>query len=240
MPVLLLARGDQESKSLLRHAIEARYGLGPPAIETLMVQLKGRTRAKIGPVAAWVPVEATAYLKFPFSMRWNFTMRPAGVSLSSSEAAFDGAVCRMRHNHEPMTVVSDAQQVESSKARVWTAGAILLMPLAEHYVELSMGTERQLDATNTETRTTTRLTLHEDHTLDSTTTECFNPATGKRQNFSIQLSEGQEVVGDLMLPRKISVCWDNQPEYELTPVAVEINGAYNDALFRLESNEPPL
>ena len=36
MPVLLLARGDQDSKSLLRRAIEARYGLGPPAIETLM------------------------------------------------------------------------------------------------------------------------------------------------------------------------------------------------------------
>ena len=107
---------------------------------------------------------------------------------------------------------------------------------AEYYVELSMGDERFLNATNTDSRITTRLCLNEDHTLDSTATECLNPATGKRQNFSIQLSEGQEVVGDLMLPRKISVCWDSQPEFELAPVGVEINAAYSEALFRLESN----
>ncbi|MBI1259596.1 MAG: hypothetical protein GC204_19175 [Chloroflexi bacterium] len=236
MPVLLLARGDQDSKSLLRHAIEARYGLGPPAIETLMVQLKGRTRAKIGPVATWVPVEGTAYFRFPFSMRWNFTLRPAGVSLSSDEAAFDGAVCRTRHNHEAISVVSDAEQVVISQARVWTAGAILLMPLAEHYVELSIRGERQLDATHIDAHTTTCLTLNEDHTLESTATECINPSTGKLQNFSIQLSEGQEVIGELMLPRKISVCWDSQPELELSPVAVEINAAYSEALFRLENS----
>jgi hypothetical protein len=221
---------------MLRHAIEARYGLGPPAIETLKLQLKGRTRAKIGPVAAWVPLEGTAYFKFPFSIRWNFTMRPGGVALSSGEEAFDGEVCRKRHNREEITIVSDAEQVASAQARAWTAGAILLMPLAEYYVELSMSDERNLDATNRDLRVTTRLSLNEDHTLDSTATECLNPATGKRQNFSIQLSEGQEVVGDLMLPRKISVCWDSQPEFELAPVGVEINAAYSEALFRLESN----
>ncbi len=56
MPVLLLARGDQESKALLRRAIEARYGLGPPVLETLKLQLKGRARAKVGPVTTWVPL----------------------------------------------------------------------------------------------------------------------------------------------------------------------------------------
>lgn len=236
MPVLLLARGDQDSKMMLRHAIEARYGLGPPAIETLKLQLKGRARAKIGPVAAWVPIEGTAYFKFPSSIRWNFTMRPAGVSLSSGEEAFDGKVCRKRHNREAISEVSTAEQVASAQARVWTASAILLMPLTEYYVELSTAGERNLNATNTELRVTTRLSLNEDHTLDSTASECLNPATGKRQTFSIQLSEGQEVVGDLMLPRKISVCWDRQPEFELAPVGVEINAAYNEALFRLESN----
>ncbi len=236
MPVLLLARGDQDSRSLLRRAIEARYGLGPPTIETLKIQLKGRIRAKIGPVATWVPLEGTAYFKFPFSLRWNFTMRPAGVALSSGEEAFDGEVCRTRHNRDPISVVNSAEQVASAQARVWTAGAILLMPLTEHYVELRLGGERNLDATNTDSRVTTRLSLNENHTLDSTMTECINPATGKRQNFSIQLSEGQEPVGDLMLPRKISVCWDNHPEFELAPVGVEINAPYNEALFRLESS----
>jgi len=236
MPVLLLARGDPDSRTLLRRAIEARYGLGPPAIETLKLQLKGRTRTKIGPLATWVPFEGTAYFKFPFSIRWNFTMRPAGVALSSGEEAFDGAVCRKRHNRDPITIVSDAEQVASALARVWTTSAILLMPLTEHYVELHRTNALNLDATNTDYKVTTRLSLNEDHTLDSTATECLNPSTGKRQNFSIQVSEGQEVIGDLMLPRKISLCWDSQPEFEFTPVAVEINGAFDEALFRLESN----
>src|SRR5690349_10616716 len=116
MPVLLLARGDQESRTLLRRALEARYGLGPPAIETLKLQLKGRTRMKIGPVATWVPLEGTAYFKFPFFIRWNFTMRPAGVALSSGEEAFDGEVCRKRHNREAVTAVSNAEQVAAAQA----------------------------------------------------------------------------------------------------------------------------
>jgi len=236
MPVLLLARGDQDSRTLLRRTIEARYGLGPPAIETPKLDLKGRTRTKIGPVATWVPLEGTAYFKFPFSIRWNFIMRPAGVALSSGEEAFDGETCRKRHNKEAVTVVSDATQVESAQARVWTVGATLLMPLTEHYVELRISGEHNLDAMNTDNHITTRLSLNEDHSLASTTTECINPSTGKRQNFSIQLSEGQTVIGDLMLPRKFSMCWDNQPEYELAPVGVEVNAAYSEGWFRLESN----
>ena len=90
MPVLLLARGDQESKALLRRAIEARYGLGPPVLETLKLQMKGRVRAKVGPVTTWIPLEVTAYFKFGFSARWDYTARPVGVAVSSGTEAFDG------------------------------------------------------------------------------------------------------------------------------------------------------
>ncbi|MCC6805521.1 MAG: hypothetical protein IT319_21755, partial [Anaerolineae bacterium] len=73
MPVLMLARGDQDSKNLLRHAIEARYGLGPPAMDTLKVEMKGRARTKVGPVATWIPVEGAACFRFPHASRWDYT-----------------------------------------------------------------------------------------------------------------------------------------------------------------------
>jgi hypothetical protein len=234
MPVLLLARGDSDSKTMLRRAIEARYGLGPPAIETLRLDLKGRTRAKVGPVSTWMPLEGIAYFKFPMSVRWDFTMRPVGVPLNSGAAAFDGATCRKRHNRDPITVIDDAEQMASAQARMWTVCAVLLTPLAEHFVELKATGERTLDAIHTEAGITTHLQLHEDHTLDFAATECLNPDSGKRQTYMLRISDGQAVVGDLMLPRKVGTFWDEQQESELSPVAVGNNPTVDEALFRLE------
>jgi len=236
MPVLLLARGDQESRLLLRRAIEARYGLGPPAIESLKLDLKGRTRTKFGPVTTWVPLEGIAYCKFPFSIRWNFTTRPAGVALNSSTEAFDGSACRKRRNRDQVTVVNDPEQIKSAQERLWTLSAIFLMPLAEHFVELQAEGEFSLRALHTEIGVSTHLSLHDDHTLDYTATECLNPANGKSQNFTVRLSDGQAVVDGLMLPRKLTLSWDNEAEMELTPVAVETNPTVDDGVFRLESD----
>lgn len=233
MPVLLLAHGDPESKTLLRHAIEARYGLGPPAIETLRIELKGRTRARVGPVNTRMSLEGIAYFKFPLAVRWDYTIRPVGVALTSKTEAFDGDTCRRRESRT-VTTVDDAEHVASVRARLWAICALLLTPLAEHFVELKTAGERALDAIHTETGITSHLQLNEDHTLDFTSTECLNPATGKRQTFSLRMSEGQAVVGEMMMPRKVGTFWDDQPDMELSAVAVENNPAVDDGLFRLE------
>lgn len=234
MPVLLLARGDQDSKNLLRHAIEARYGLGPPAIETLRLDLKGRTRAKLGPVTTWMPIEGIAYFKFPLSVRWDFTVRPVGVALSSSTEAFDGATCRKQQKGAEVTVNEDADSVASAQSRLWAICALLLTPLAEHFVELQATGERTLDAVHTEAGIRARLHLNEDFTLDHAATDCLNPNSGAKQTYTLRLTEGQAIVGDLMLPRKVATFWDDQPEMELSPVAIESNPAVDDGLFRLE------
>ncbi len=236
MPVLLLARGDQDSKSMLRHAIEARYGLGPPAIDTLRLELKGRTRTKIGPVATWVPLEGVVYFKFPDSVRWDYAVRPAGVKLSRNASAFDGTTCRKRHGTEPISVINDAERVASAWARLWTAGAVLLTPLTEHYVELQMADEHTLNVTHVDAKITTAIHFNQDHTIDFTQIDCVNPANGKTQTYTLKLSEGQAEISDLMLPRKVVISWSDEPEMELSPVAAEINPAVDDGLFRLESN----
>ena len=235
MPVLLLARGDQESKTLLRHAIEARYGMSPQAIDTLKLEVKGRTRLKIGPVATWIPLDGIAYFKFPFSVRWNFTTHPIGVLRGGGEEAFDGAVCRKRKGKE-VTVIKDIEPMKSTHARLWAMSALLLMPLSEHFVELHVIGDNTLDATHVVQGITARLRLHDDHTVDSASTECVNPATKKVQSFTLRLSEGQKEVGGLMLPSKIGVWWDEQPEMEVSPLSAEINPLVDEGVFRLETS----
>jgi hypothetical protein len=234
MPVLLLAHGDQDSKTMLRRAIEARYGLGPPAIETLRLELKGRTRTKLGPVATWMPLEGIAYFKFPLSVRWDFTIRPVGVALNSGVEAFDGVTCRKRPNREPIAIIDDADHVASVRARLWAISAVLLMPLAEHFVELRGTGERALDAIHTEAGITAHLQLNEDHTLDYAATDCLNPSSGEMQTYTLHQADGQAIVGDLMLPRKVATFWDDQPEMELSPVTVESNPTLDEGFFRLE------
>jgi hypothetical protein len=233
MPVLLLARGDQESKMLLRHAIEARYGISPLAIETLKLEVKGRTRIKVGPVATWIPLDGIAYFKFPFSVRWNFTTHPVGVLRGGGEEAFDGATCRKRQGQD-VTTIKDTAPIKGAHARLWTICALLLMPLSEHFVELRATGEHSLDATHVEHGITTHLQLNDDHTLETASTDCVNPATKKVQAYALRLSEGQKEIGGMMLPGKITVCWDEQPEMEVSPVSVEVNPAVDEGLFRLE------
>lgn len=233
MPVLLLARGDQDSKQLLRLAIEARYGISPQAIDTLKVEVKGRTRMKVGPVATWVPFDGIAYFKFPFSVRWNFTTHPVGVLRGGGEEAFDGVTCRKRRGQE-VTVIKDTAPIKAAHARLWTVSALLLMPLSEHFVELRATGDHSLEATHVDQGVTAHLHLNDDHTLDAASTQCVNPATKKVQSYSLRLSEGQKEIGGMMLPGKIAVCWDEQPEMEVSPVSVEVNPAVNEGVFRLE------
>lgn len=233
MPVLLLARGDQPGRNLLRRAIEARYGLGPPALDTLQLQLKGRARTKIGPLATWIPLEISAYFKFPLAVRWDYNAHPAGIPIRSGAEAFDGSSYRRRHNHEPVSSLSAADEIASIRARLWAMSALLLTPLGEAYVEVKAVHEQSFDALHTEMGLTARLQLQPDGTLDRVETRCLNPATGTLQTYSIYALNGQQMVGDLMLPRRMGIAWDRQPAVEFTPVAAAINPPLDETIFRL-------
>lgn len=235
MPVLLLARGDQESKALLRRAIEARYGLGPPVLETLKLQLKGRVRTRVGPVTTWMPLDVTAHFKFGFSARWDYTARPVGVAVSSGTEAFDGSTWYQRRGHDPVTVIQDAAQVNAMRARLWAINALMLTPLGDHFVELRATGERRFEATHREMGLTVRLQLKEDDTLEFAETESLNPATGAAQTYAIRISDGHSIVSGLILPRKIGFAWDNQVTVEVTPTSAETNLALDDTLFHLEA-----
>jgi hypothetical protein len=233
VPVLLLAQGDTTSKDMLRRAIEARYGLRPPALESLQIDFKGRVRAKLGPIATWIPVEATAYFCFPNTMRWDFKMKAVGVQVGSGIEAFDGTTYRIASGGKAATVISDPALISSMQQRLWAIAAVFLTPLGEHFVKVSCISENTLQVTNTQIDASIYLHLRSDHTLDYVKIDCTNPDNNKLQNFKLCMSEEQSLVNDLMLPAKIMSYWDGDPYFEVEPQRAEANHQISNAMFSL-------
>jgi hypothetical protein len=236
MPVLLLARGDKEGRELLRKAIEARYGLGAPAIDTLKLHIEGRARTKVGPVTLWVPLESTAYFGFPSRGRFEYAVRAAGVPVRSGLSAFDTEVYLRQQKTGQPEIISEPELVRAARLRLCAAAGMLLTPLALENMEIKATGRRSFEATNLETKDTLHVTLHDDYTLDSVSTSCINPEHDNREQLlTLQSAGGQRIVDDLILPDKVNVLWDNMLEYELTPVKVEANIPLEDAFFRLDT-----
>jgi len=231
MPVLLLAQGDPAAKDLLRQAIQARYGLRPPALESLTIQFKGRARGKIGPMTMWVPVEATGRFSFPDSVRWDFAVKAVGVQIGSGVEAFDGETYRTTRNKSHN--IDDAAGAESMLRRLWAIAAVLLTPLGEQFVELRSSGEDQLEACNTKINGCVELHLRSDNTLDYVKVPCLNPDSNQQQMFTLRLSDEIRPIDELILPTKISAFWDDEPYFEVEPVAAEANATIETAVFRL-------
>ncbi len=232
MPVLLLAQGDQASRTLLRNAIEARYGLGPPALETLTLRVTGRQRTQLGPMTLWAPLDATASFKFPLTVRWTYTSRRVGLLQHSDSGSFVDPVLRRRQGDQVVT--DDAALTESAHALLWAYCAMLLIPLSEAFVELKLIDDFSFDAVNTEAGVTVRLRLNPDYSLASVSTDCINPASGKVETFTIKLAGELALLDDLILPRELTLLWNDAPAYELTPVSAVSNEPLDDGFFRLE------
>lgn len=236
MPVLLLSRGDKEGRDLLRKALEARYGMGVPSIETLKIEFEGRVRTKLGPITTWVPLETTTYFAFPGRGRWDFNVRAAGVALRAGANAVDGTVYRKRQRNGEVEIIVDPEHARAARLWRFTAAGMLLIPLSQQFIELKGTGERSFVAINLETKDSIEVTLHEDYTVFTVSTRCANPEQDfQEQLFTIQAEDGQIVVNDFMLPAKITTLWNDVEENEVKPVAVETNPVLSDSIFTLES-----
>ncbi len=238
MPVLLLAQGDPEARTLLRRVIEARYAVSPPALENVTVEFKGRVRTKVGPLMTWVPLRIRASFRFPNSVRWDFSARPVGVPVRHGTEAFDGSTYRQTRG-KTAEIVGDSQIIHSLRHRLWAMAAVLLTPLGEHFVRLEFTGESSFEATNTALGDTVRLLVQPNDLIEQVQVHCFNPESGQMQQFSLHLSPEQSPVNAIMLPCKIKAFWDDQPYYEVEPVHIENHIAIADEVFTLRETVHP-
>jgi hypothetical protein len=237
VPVLLLARGDVQAKDILRRAIEARYGFSPPAIDSLEIDFKGRVRTKVGPITTWVPVGILARFRFPTAMRWDFSVRPVGVTVQRGVEAFDGTTFRQMRGNGTSSLIDNQALISSLQRRLWAMAAVLLTPLGEHFVELKAVNGGSLEVTNTLIKDCVTLRLRADSSLERVDVKCLNPDNEKEQLFSLRLSADQAPVNELMLPCKISAFWDDAPYFEVEPVQITNNPIFSDDVFSLAKSD---
>jgi hypothetical protein len=232
MPVLLLARGDAPARNALRTAIETRYGSRPPVLDSLQIGFKGRAYTRVGPVNAWVPTRLMACFQFPVAMRWDYASKPLNLPLRKGTEAFDGAVyCRVQDNTP--TIVHDNEQIASMRCRLWAMAAMLLTPLSDMDVELSMIGPYNVRAVNTRHGDVVEIFLRRDNSIECVQTYCLNTDTNKPEHFTISLSEEMVYMAGLVLPAKIAASWNGVPSFEAKPVSLQ-----NDRRFPADFFSP--
>lgn len=234
MPVLLLSYGDPQAKDILRRAIEARYGMRPPVLDRLKLTFKGRTRVKVGPVKTWVPVEVEAYFDFPKAMRWDFKVKPLGVAVQKGIESFDGTAFRSLRGGQSPTIIDDEDQINALQRRLWAVASILLTPLSNPFVKLELKSNNCITAINTKLDDPADLIMRENNTLDYVQVPSIDP-DGKNRNFILRLSEEQQTLNDLIIPKQIKAFWDDDAYFEIEPIEAESNPDIPESVFTLEA-----
>ena len=233
MPVLLLCQGDPDAKNLLRQAIEARYGINPPAIDSLSIHFKGRSPYKLGPLSKQSAFEAQTYFNFPSHFRWDYRRKLFGfLPVGSGTEAFDAETYRV----DKGTVVDSEEAVQSIERRLWAMATLLLMPLSDMYTMLHDDAERTFVADHTKLGVSSKVLLRADGTMETISIQAYNPDTNREQTFQLKLSAEQKPVNDLMLPTQIEAYWDDTLAYSIQPIQVELNPEMKEAIFRLEDS----
>lgn len=232
MPVLLLARGDTQSRDLLKRAIEARYGLRPPVIETMELSFKGRARVKLGPMTTWVALETETWFRLPEAMRWDFVVKPVGVPIQRGIESYDGDTFR-RVRGGKMTHLDDKPLIESAQRRLWAIAALLLTPLGDSFVQLERADDYTITATNTNLGAAVQVHLQDDYRLREVSVPCLNPDTNQQSVFRL-VTEGETVSFDeLLFPQRIKAFWEDTPWFEAEPTIARHNTDIDEATFTL-------
>lgn len=228
MPVLLLCRGDNESKDLLRSAIESRYGYGPPAIETLSLRFDGTIHTRVGPSHMKLPLNLQAHFRFPYAFHTDYSAKMMGVAVKHQIEMFDG------ENYARGTdtqIITNPEEITSRRQRVWLMSAMLLTPLTEHYVTLEFINDLEFSATHRDTEDKANIFLKPDYTVDYMYVDCLNPDTGKQQRYTLRVADGHTTVDELILPTKLHITWDDDPFIDLHPATAEVNPELPETLF---------
>ncbi len=232
MQVLLLSRGDAAAKDLLRRVLAARYGFGAPALDSMILSLKGRARIKIARIPTWVSLETCIYFQTPMRARWEYNIRPVGLPITVGVHAYDGARYRKKQGDHVETHHAPPVH-EAMRDRVWVSTLMMLSPLVRPEVEIKRDGERILTASRIDTGTCVTMYFNDDYTLEHLEFPTLDIETNETKLYRLRFSHEQMDVGGIILPSVITMLWGEEPRYELSPVSVEINPPIDGEKFQM-------
>lgn len=233
MPVLLLCQGDAQVKTILREAIQARYGINPPAIERLRLVFKGRAQVNLGFMTTAFPVEATVSFMFPTHFRCDAVVKLLGLPIQRMTEVFDGTHYYAGRGRNVQEITAE-ERLQSIRRRLWMMASVLLTPLSDPEVHVTECGHNCIEAEHTALQNSVQLRLRDDHTIESARVHSVNPFNHREQLHHIHFPAQLIPVDGLMLPERVEGYWDQEPAYEMQPMRAEINPELPESLFAVQ------
>ncbi|GEM_PF-1021193 len=239
MSFLTLAQGDPIGKDLLKKLVNSRYGISPPAMESLRITYRGRTRARLWRVPLWARVDAVATYRFPREMKWEFKVRLLGLLRSGYTTSFDGTAVYEQHGFKVSTI-TDEVLVESARRRAWAETVFFISPLiADPQVHVEGEGNHTLRVWLAGQEADVAIVrLDEDNRLHEVEVERVDPADGQRKRQFIRPVGELVKVDGLIMPQTIQRYWEDELFMELSPVAVDLNPELAPDVFTLREENP--
>lgn len=239
MKFLLLAQGDPVGKDLLKRLVAARYGSSPPALDTLRVTYKGRSRAALWRIPLWARVEATATYRFPLQFKWEFKIRLLGFLRSSFATSFDGQTVYHQRGFQ-VEQETDTALVESARRRAWSETVFFVSPLIANQEVRVEGLDGHafLARLPGSPDDVAIVRLREDDSLAEIEVERVDPDDGQRKRQYLRPVGELAHVNGLILPQSVQRYWGDELFMELSPVAAELNPQLKDDEFVFVAEDP--
>lgn len=231
MAILLLCRGDEQSKAILRQAIEAHYGKSPIAFESVRLMLKGRSKQTVGKFNIWLPLELETTFTFPIQFRQDYSIKFWQIPILNESESFDGTTYFYKKHKSRAVIIQSLPDpyIHIVRQRVSTFAAILLLPLSEPDIELTFNHDHSITAHSPNTATATTLTFYENYQLkQAITTSTYHSAL-----FRLDLSKETEVISNIKTFKRIDLWWDNELKYELFATYIEFIDRLEEGIFQL-------
>lgn len=230
MSILLLCKGDENAKDLLRNSITTHYGDRPLAFDAVHIHTSGRILHRIGPLTLWLSLELDTYFQFPFRFRQDYQLSLLKIPVLKQSESFDSNTYYLKNRNSPATSSIDNDYLKSVKQRLWAYSAMMLMPLSETFVELNYVDDSCIIAHNTQTEMSAKVCFYPNHQLK----EIVVSSRGRTDLFRIALSEETDLIDGKKVYKHLVVGWNDQTQYTLHTKQVDFIEKFEDSRFTLE------
>lgn len=238
MPFLLLTQGDTIGLDLLKKLVDNRYGGSPPSIDALRVTYDGWSQARLGPLPLRATVRAVATYRFPFEMRWEFSIRVMRFMRSRYTTAFDGTTVYEEQRAKISETTNEAA-VQSARARAWSEAVYFVSPMiSDHAVRVEAvdsHTFKALAPGHPDLAAVVH--LNDDNVMQYVEIDRMDPNDNSLKRQRLEPSDELVRVDGLLMPAELRRYWNGDLFMTLKPIQAELNPALKTEDFRLEQED---
>ncbi|GEM_PF-2818753 len=231
MAILLLCRGNEQAKAMLRHALTTHYGPNPVGYESVRMLATGRVKQTISRFNIWLSLQLDTHFLFPHQFRQDYKITFWQIPLLNKSEAFDGVKHYQKNRNQPAIITSAPDPyLELVQLRLDTFSSLLLLPLNEIEIVLSYVDDHQILVTNTRTQTQTKLLFYDNFQVK----QIITIIQGNPAEFRMDLS--REVIDNnsVKIFKEIKIFWNGVFRYELYPTDIQFIDEMTDKPFVLD------